>query len=474
MNVTIIGCGFVGLVTGACLAEVGHRVHGIEHNPARLAKIQTGAAPFYEPDLDPLLAREMAAGRLSVGDNVAQVAEAELVFLCVGTPTVEGKIDLRQVLAAADAVAPHLAIGGDRFPVVVVKSTVLPGTTNEPVRAALEATSGKVAHRDFGLAMNPEFLREGSAVLDFREPDRILLGSDSRRALDTLQALYRPFAGVPVVELTASNAELAKYANNALLATLVSFMNDLASLAETIPGTDIEAVADAMALDKRLSPVVGGTRVRPGILTYMRAGIGYGGSCLPKDVAALSRLAAAQGRSSAMLEAVQAANEARPLALVRAVAARLGTLNGRKVALLGLAFKPRTDDTREAVAFRLAAAFAEAGTTVVGWDPMVRDLPAETADHLALADDIDDALRDADAAVIVTAWPEFAAYDWSRGQDLMRTPYLVDGRNQLRGHALPPNLIYHPIGVRAPDQASDRAPKRMADVPRTATGRDAG
>lgn len=447
MNVSVLGCGFVGLVTGACLAEVGHRVHCIDRDTTRVAAIASAKAPFFEADLDALLARELATGRLSIGCDIAQVAEADLVFICVGTPTVDGTIDLSQVLAAARALALHLNTKDDRFPVVVVKSTVLPGTTEGSVRHALEEASGLAANVDFGLAMNPEFLREGSAVADFRDPDRILLGSRSPRAVERLQTLYRPFASAPVVEMTPSNAEMAKYANNALLATLVSFVNDLATLSEGMEGTDIEVVADALALDRRLTPLVDGTRIKPGILAYLRAGIGFGGSCLPKDVTALSGLAATLGRPSPMLDAVLAANRSRPQVMVRTMCDTLGSLSRARLALLGLAFKPGTDDTRESVAFPIAEALNAAGAEVVAWDPMVTALDPKDARHLRLVADPQTALRGADAAVIVTAWPEFAQLDWETLVHRMRRPILFDGRNQLRGHVLPTSLIYRPIGV---------------------------
>lgn len=436
MKVTIIGTGYVGLVSGACLAALGHAVACVDTDPRRRAAIAHGEAPFHEPGLAELLEPALRAGRLAVAATVEEaIAESALSILAVGTPPGDdGGIDLAAIEAVATAVGRALR-GRDGYHTIAVKSTVVPGTTDTVVRRALETASGRAAG-EFGLCVNPEFLREGSAVADFMRPDRIVIGCLDVRSGDVLAELYAGF-DCPKLFTTLCNAEMIKYASNALLATLVSFSNEVAALCEAMPGLDEETVMAGVHLDRRLAPA-------PGICSYLRAGIGFGGSCLPKDVSALRTLAAGRSVPTPLLDAVVAVNRARPGRVTALLDAALGGLRGRTVAVLGLAFKPDTDDLRDSPALALIEALRAAEAEVRAYDPLVR-----AAAGLALADTPAAALDGADAAVIATAWPEFRALDWFALTRCMRRRMLLDGRGALGGVVLPADVTYLRIGVGA-------------------------
>ena len=444
-RICVVGAGYVGLVSGACLAGIGHRVICVDRDESRVATVNAGASPLHEAGLTDLLQRVRRAGRLTAGTDLAgAIAASDIAIIAVGTPGDGDRIDLRQVEGAAREIGAAIANRIDRF-TVVVKSTVVPGTTDTVVRQALEAASGKKAG-DFGLAMNPEFLREGTAVADFMAPDRIVVGSwDALSAVDVM-ALYDAF-GCPKLATSLRNAELIKYASNSLLATLVSFSNEIAGLCEAMPGTDVNVVMDGLHLDRRLTPLVDGKPVQPGILSYLRAGAGFGGSCLPKDVNALRTFGRGIDAPTPLLDAVMAVNNARPERVLALLSKTLGGLAGRKVALLGLAFKPDTDDLRDSPALATLARLKAAGADVRAYDPIVSKLaPKSVTDLCRTCLDATEALAAADAAVIATAWPEFAALDWAALAGRMARPIVVDGRNLLDPASLPPGLIYLPIG----------------------------
>jgi UDPglucose 6-dehydrogenase/GDP-mannose 6-dehydrogenase len=441
VRVAVVGAGYVGLVTGVGLAAAGHDVVCAEREAARVDAINRGEPPLREPGLEPLLREQLRLGRFRATARVADaLAGSRVSILAVGTPTRAGAIDLAALLAAAREVGAELP----RLPaphVVAVKSTVVPGTTLGPVREALERASG-LRLGGFGLCANPEFLREGSALSDFREPDRILVGAADPAAERALRELYAPFAA-PLLVTRPAEAELAKYASNALLATLVSFSNEIARLCEALPDLDVEAVLGAVHLDRRLSPREGGRRLAPGVLDYLRAGAGFGGSCLPKDLDALRGLAAERGLCVPLLDAAARVNRERPREVVAILEQELGPLAGREIALLGLAFKPGTDDTRDSPALGLAAELTARGARVRSFDPGAAGGPGR-------CDSLAEALRGADAALLATAWPEFARADWEALSRRMRTPVLLDGRGALRGTPLPARLRYRAVGTRAP------------------------
>ena len=336
---------------------------------------------------------------------------------------------------------------------MAVKSTVVPGTTRNIVQPTLEITSGMLLG-EFGLCMNPEFLREGSAVEDFRLPDRIVIGQADGRSGDVLERLYRPY-DCDKLHVGLEEAELTKYASNSLLSLLISFGNELAGLCEATPGADVETVMEALYLDRRLSPAGPEGRIRPEILSYLRAGIGFGGSCLPKDVNALRVYGKRTAVATPLLDAVISTNAHRPAQVVNLAEAALGSLAGKTIALLGLAFKNGTDDLRSSPALAILHALEDRGARVHAYDPFVSPEAAARAGLRApCGASLEAALHDADAALITTADPAYRTADWARLTAAMRTPVLIDGRNVLRHVSLPPTVRYCPIGVGRPRQTA--------------------
>ena len=410
-RVCVIGAGYVGLVTGVCLAERGHEVVCLDIDAEKIAALAAGRVPFHEPGLPELLHKVQAAGRIHFTTSYAEgVAAAEFVFIAVDTPAgAEGQADLEAVRAAvrdlAGPLAPHA--------VIVNKSTVPIGTGDLVEDLARRHTSVP-----FSVVSNPEFLREGQAISDFQQPDRIVLGSRDRTAAERVLALYGQ-PDCPAVITDIRTAEMIKYASNAFLATRISFINEIAAVCERL-GADVEDVARGMGLDKRIGPA------------FLEAGIGWGGSCFPKDVRALIHMAAASGSHPQLLRAVVEINRDQRLGLVQKLHAALGSLEERTVAVLGLAFKPHTDDLRNAPALELIDLLYYEGCTVRAYDPVAmprarRLLPAS----ITLCDSAYAAAEGADAVVIATGWPEFRELDLARLRAALRVPLIVDGRNFL-------------------------------------------
>ena len=429
MRIAIFGTGYVGLVTGACLAEMGNHVLCIDVDAAKVEGLRQGLIPIFEPGLAPMVQRNHAAGLLDFStDAAAGVAHGEALFIAVGTPPDEdGSADLRHVLTVAASIGRHL----DRYAVVVNKSTVPVGTA-ERVRATIaQALAARGAAVAFDVASNPEFLKEGDAVNDCMRPDRIIIGSDSARALALLKRLYAPFNRnhERIVTMDARSAELTKYAANAMLATKISFMNEIANLAERV-GADVELVRQGIGADPRIG------------YHFIYPGAGYGGSCFPKDVQALARTAEAQGYAPQLLHAVEAVNRAQKRHLFALIERHFGgALQGKTIALWGLAFKPNTDDMREAPSRTLIEALWAAGARVRAYDPEAgaeaRRLYGARAD-LVLCEQPYDALQDADVLVLMTEWKVFRSPDFARIRAALRTPALFDGRN-----------LYDPASVEA-------------------------
>jgi len=378
-------------------------------------------------------------------DVDAAVSSSDVTFICVGTPSIESGIDLAQVVAAAERIGRALRTS-DAYHVVVVKSTVVPGTTQGVVRRTLEATSGRRAG-DFGLCMNPEFLREGCAVDDFLTPDRIVIGQGDDKAGQRLDEVYGPLK-CPRVFTTLANAETIKYASNSLLATLISYSNEIAGICEVTPGADVDGVMAGLHLDRRLSPVIEGKRVRPAILDFLRAGSGFGGSCLPKDVNALRSYSRQVGHEPHLLDAVMTINVDRPAYVERMAEFALGRLAGTTIAVLGLAFKAGTDDLRDSPALAIISRLLDKDVNVRGYDPLLttNGVKPPIDPRVKLEPTVVDALRDADAAVIATAWPEFQRSDWTALCAGMKQAVIIDGRNALRTVAWPPGVRYVSIG----------------------------
>jgi UDPglucose 6-dehydrogenase len=413
MNVSIVGTGYVGLVTGACLADMGNHVLCLDVDAAKVGALRAGRVPIYEPGLEAIVRRNHAAGRLDFStDAAAAAAHGVLQLIAVGTPPGEdGSADLQHVLAAARAIGRHMT----DYRVVVNKSTVPVGTADKVRAAIAEELSKREANIPFSVVSNPEFLKEGAAIEDFMRPDRIIVGSDDARATALLRELYAPFQRnhERVMLMSVRSAELAKYAANAMLATRISFMNELANLAEAI-GADIEEVRRGIGADPRI-----GTH-------FLYPGAGFGGSCFPKDVKALRRIADEAGRKLRVVAAVEEANEAQKRLLGEKIRARFGAdLKGRTIAVWGLAFKPNTDDMREAPSLALIDDLLRAGAAVRAYDPVAKP----SLDRVFMAGSAMEALQGSDALAIVTEWAEFRAPDFAALKKALKTPAIFDGRN---------------------------------------------
>jgi UDPglucose 6-dehydrogenase len=416
MNVSIVGSGYVGTTVAACLADAGHDVWAIDIDEAIVEQINAGETPIHEPGLAELL--ETHGGeRLRATTAYDVVGETDLTLLALPTPSdADGSIDLSVMEAGARAVGEALAAADD-YHLVVVKSTVIPGTTDERLIPTLEAASGQQEGDSFGVAVNPEFQREGSAVADFQNPDRVVFGTDGdQRALDMLSDLYEPLLGdVPAFETGRREAELIKYANNAFLAAKVSLINELGNIAKEFD-VDSYEVAEALGMDGRI-----GAR-------FLRSGVGWGGSCFPKDTAALMAAAREAGYEPELLDAAVAVNEKQPERLLALLDEHID-VTGRRVAVLGLAFKPGTDDIRNSQAIPVIEGLQERGAEIVAYDPVASEAMAERFPNIAYADSASEALAGAAGAVVVTGWDEFEALD--SAFDEMAKPVVVDGRRAI-------------------------------------------
>lgn len=414
MKITIVGTGYVGLVTGTCLAEVGNDVTCVDIDKAKVKTMQSGQVPIYEPDLDVLFKRNIEQGRLSFTTSLADgIKEAEAIFLALPTPpNGDGTADLSYILGVADDLGKTIK----HYCVVIDKSTV-PVGTSEKVGKHI----AKNAKTDFDVVSNPEFLREGFAVSDFLNPDRIVIGTSSAKARKVMENLYEPFArqDVPILFMDERSAEMTKYAANAFLATKISFMNEVANLCE-LAGADVDAVRLGIGADERIGK------------HFLFPGIGYGGSCFPKDVLALSKTAQEHGYDFRIIDTVAEINEHQKTKLVNKVRGYFGELEGRHFALWGLAFKPDTDDIREAPAIGIIKDLTAAGATVTAYDPEaaanIKRLFAGNS-KLSLAKDQYAALKDADALLIATEWSIFRTPDFGRMKKLLKAPVIFDGRN---------------------------------------------
>lgn len=417
MRVAMIGTGYVGLVSGACLADFGHHVICVDKQAAKIATLSRGEIPIYEPGLNDLVRKNVAEARLTFTTEVAEaVRGAEAVFIAVGTPSRrgDGHADLSYVYQAAREIAAALK----GFTVVITKSTVPVGTGDEVQRIMAEVRPGG----DAVVVSNPEFLREGAAIHDFKHPDRIVIGLDDERARKVVAEIYRPLSlsQVPILYTDRRTAELIKYAANAFLATKITFINEIADLCEKV-GADVNEVARGMGLDNRIGS------------KFLHAGPGFGGSCFPKDVRALIKTAQDHEISLRVLEAVTAVNETRKRAMARKVSAMFaGELRGKTVAVLGLSFKPNTDDVREAPSLALITALQDMGARVRAFDPAGMEQAKTMLNDVAYAESAYDCADGADALVIATEWEQFRALDLERLHDLMACPVIVDLRNIYR------------------------------------------
>ncbi|WP_456375040.1 UDP-glucose dehydrogenase family protein [Thiolapillus sp.] len=420
MKISIFGTGYVGLVSGACLAEVGNDVLCVDIDEKKIAALRQGIIPIYEPDLDSLVERNVEAGRLRFTTNAAEAVEHGLLqFIAVGTPPDEdGSADLQHVLQVAETIARHM----QEYRVVVDKSTVPVGTADKVSATISGVLQDRGLELEFDVVSNPEFLKEGAAIADFMKPDRIIIGSSSSRATDLLHTLYAPFNRNHdrLITMDVRSAELTKYAANAMLATKISFMNELANLAEKL-GADIEQVRQGIGADNRIG------------YSFIYPGCGYGGSCFPKDVSALERTANEVGYQAQLLEAVEAVNKRQKQMLFHKIRKHFqGDLQGRRIALWGLAFKPNTDDMRDAPSRVLMEALWAAGAKVAAFDPVAMDEARRIygeRDDLFLTETPEQALAGADALAVVTEWNVFRSPDFQTIRESLATPVIFDGRN---------------------------------------------
>lgn len=412
MKIGVVGSGYVGLVLGACLAETGNEVVCADVNESKIEGLKNNILPIYEPGLEEFVERNQREERLRFTTDVREaIADSSVVFIAVGTPPDEdGSADLRYVLAVADQIGEHM--NGEL--VVVTKSTVPVGTASKVKEAV-----GRKARFPFHVCSNPEFLKEGAAVDDFMKPDRVVLGVSSDYARDVMAEVYSPFVrtGNPVIFMDVASAEMTKYAANAMLATRISFMNEIANVCERV-GANVDLVRKGIGSDSRIGS------------SFLFPGPGYGGSCFPKDVKALVHTAAAVGAPLGVLEAVEAANERQKQRLFEKVERALKAVKGARVAVWGLSFKPQTDDMRESPALVLIESLLEAGATVCAHDPVaIEEAKRRLDDQIEYAESSYDALRGADALVVVTDWNEYRHPDFNRIKDLLRRPIVIDGRN---------------------------------------------
>lgn len=418
MKISVVGTGYVGLVSGACFAETGITVTCVDVNQPKIAALNAGKIPIWEPGLDDVVRRNTAKDRLrfttSLGDSLK---EADAVFIAVGTPSGEdGSADLSYVLQVASEVGKHL----DHYLVVVTKSTVPVGTSQRVKQAVQREIDARGARVEFDVASNPEFLKEGNAIEDFLKPDRIVIGTESRRAQELMEKLYKPFLlnGHPIIFMDIASSELTKYAANAMLATKISFMNDIATLCELV-GADATLVRKGIGSDPRIGA------------KFIYPGAGYGGSCFPKDVKAIIKTADEYGHALEILKSVEQVNERQKNLIFNKICAFFkNDLKGRRIAVWGLAFKPNTDDMREAPSLTVIRRLLEHGATVAAYDPVAMQEAKKYLDSsVEYLQSAYEALKDAEALALLTEWSEFRVFDYNAAKQLMKTLAVFDGRN---------------------------------------------
>ena len=417
MNIAIVGTGYVGLVSGACFAEMGIDVTCVDINPEKIKCLLNGEIPIYEPGLDDLVKRNVEAGRLHFTTDLTTCLDnVEVVFSAVGTPPDEdGSADLQYVLEVARTFGRNIK----KYTILVTKSTVPVGTAKKVKAVIEEELTERGEQIDFEVASNPEFLKEGAAIKDFMSPDRVVVGVESDRAKKVMERLYRPFQmnNYRLYFMDIPSAEMTKYATNAMLATRISFMNDIANLCDLV-GANVDMVRKGIGADTRIGS------------KFLYPGCGYGGSCFPKDVKALARTAREYGYTMGVIEAVEAVNERQKEIVVKKLQDKLGTLRGKTIALWGLAFKPETDDMREAPALVVIEKLLEAGASVKVYDPVAMDeCRRRIGDRVVYCKDMYDVVIDADALAVLTEWKEFRIPSWSVIKRVMKQSVLVDGRN---------------------------------------------
>ncbi|MEE9415507.1 MAG: UDP-glucose/GDP-mannose dehydrogenase family protein [Acidimicrobiales bacterium] len=427
MKISVVGTGYVGLVSGACLAAKGHNVTCVDIDPQRVIDINNGIPPIHEDGLPELMEEHVGTRLIASGDLRDAVLNSSASLIAVGTPYKGDEIDLQFIRAVATQIGEVLA-DKDDYHVVIVKSTVVPGTTEDVVLPLLEEASGKTAGVDFGVGMNPEFLREGVAIADFMNPDRIVLGGIDERTIAVMAEIYEPFESADKMSTTPRTAEMIKYTANSLLATLISFANEIGNISAKV-GVDVVDVMKGVHLDHRFNPILDdGSRLNPSFLTYVMAGPGFGGSCFPKDVKALVAHGKSTGHFPNVLDAVIDVNERQPVRMVELLQEHVPDLNGARLTVLGCAFKPGTDDVRESPSLPIIRQLVDAGAIVTVHDPIALEgIRPDFGDEISYTTDLDEALANSDGVLVVTTWPEYGVLP-AKLADVSPQPPVVDGR----------------------------------------------
>lgn len=434
-KICVIGTGYVGLVTGTCFSDMGHRVTCLDINDKRIEKLKNGIMPIYEPGLKQIVDQNVEAGRLDFTTSYQEALEnAEFAFIAVGTPSsVEGDADMQYVKMAAETIASHLD-----HPIIIVNKSTVPVGTGDWVSEIIKDMNGGTTP-PFCVVSNPEFLREGSAVNDFMEPDRVVLGSTNREAAEKVADLYEALRA-PIMITDLRTAEMIKYASNAFLATRISFINEIANICESL-GADVKEVARGMGMDKRIGP------------SFLDAGLGWGGSCFPKDVKALAHMAETRGSHPQLLQAVMDINQNQRKRAVQKVEKALGGLKGKTIGLLGLSFKPNTDDTRDAPALDIARMLLDAGAVVQAFDPQAMEVSKKEIPQLQLKKNPYETAEAVDALILATEWNEFKSLDFERIKANMKGNVILDGRNIWDGTELyEMGFTYFGMGVPQPGE----------------------
>ncbi len=445
MKVSVIGAGYVGLVSGVCLAEKGHKILCVDVDHEKVNKINSGIPPIYERGLEELLKKNSRTNIQATTDLYKAVIETDISLIAVGTPFDGDKIDLTHVETVSRQIGKALKDKA-AYHTVVVKSTVVPGTTDEVVLPLLENASDKKAGIHFGLGMNPEFLREGEAVQDFMFPDRIVLGAIDRKTFGVLDELYSPFGAVDKLRTNNKTAEMIKYTSNSLLATMISFSNEIANLCAAIGDIDVVDVMKGVHMDKRLSPIMpNGERITPSFTTYIEAGCGFGGSCFPKDVMALIAYGKRVGRPMCLLDAVMQINAEQPKQILLQLKKHFPSLKGIHIAILGLAFKPGTDDMRESPAIPIVRDLLLQEARIKAYDPVAKHEAQKLFDNpnIIFCDNISQTIRDVDVILLLTRWEEFKGIPELLCY-LNQPPLVIDGRRMLDKRSI---IRYDGIGL---------------------------
>jgi len=432
MIISVVGSGYVGLVSGVCLAEKGHNVICVDNNFDKIQNINQGISPIHEEGLDKLLKKHIGKNLIATDDLSSAINKSDISIIAVGTPFDGNEIDLRYVKEVSKQIGLCLKFK-ENFHVVIVKSTVVPGTTDNVVKPLLEKYSYKNAGVEFGLGMNPEFLREGVAVSDFMSPDRIVLGGIDDRTHKIMGNIYKPFGGVDIILTNNKTAEMIKYTSNSLLATMISFSNEIGNLCSAISEIDSKEVMMGVHLDKRISPILDdGTRVLPEITTYLKAGCGFGGSCFPKDVEALISHGEGVNSSMTLLKSVMDVNRKQPIKVIERILNHYSDISGMNITVLGLAFKPGTDDMRQSPSIPIINKIIDLGAIVSAYDPIAEAQARKVFEskNVNYSNSLKDSIKNSEVVVLLTSWPEFESLPLLI-KSLQKKPLIIDGRGML-------------------------------------------